>query len=281
MQTKEGKITTKDGLSLYWKGWIPEGKPKAVVHVMHGFAEHINRYMNVVNELVVDGYAIFGNDHRGHGRSEGVKGKRCHLNSFMEYIEDEKQFMEEVVKKEVPGVPYFVLGHSMGSIIATNFMAKYPEGVKGLVLSGTGSMPGPDIGKVTIILLQILSKIIPSIIVKSPLDPNFISRDKDVVKAYIEDPYVFEVLSPRLGEQMNTYLLIGAGKVKDVKTPVLIQIGAEDRSFSGKQELFDNFGSTDKKIYLYEGLRHEVYNELIEDRKKVLSDLHKWLNAHI
>jgi acylglycerol lipase len=70
METKEGKFSAKDGFSIFWKAFLPDGKPKAVVHTIHGYAEHIDRYKNVIDEIVPAGYAVIGNDHRGHGRSD-------------------------------------------------------------------------------------------------------------------------------------------------------------------------------------------------------------------
>ncbi len=278
MQTRDGTFTAKDGLSLFWKAFFPEGTPKAVVHIIHGYAEHIDRYKNVIDELVPAGYAVIGNDHRGHGRSGG---KHCHINSFDEYINDEHQFRNEVVRPMFPDIPYFLLGHSMGSLIAINYVERFPDGLRALVLSGTGSRPGPALNKATIFALQILSKIIPAVHVKSPLPPEFISRDPEVVKAYVEDPYVYKVLTPRLGEQMNTHLVLGAQNASKIKLPVLVQLGSEDTSFDGQDELFQAIGSQDKTLKRYQGLRHEVYNELIEDRTIVLADLHAWLDKHL
>ena len=278
METKEGKFSAKDGFSIFWKAFFPDGKPKAVVHIIHGYAEHIDRYKNVIDEIVPAGYAVIGNDHRGHGRSDG---KRGHVNSFQEYINDERQFSQDVVKPLFPDIPYFMLGHSMGSLIAINYVEQYPEGMQALILSGTGSRPGPGINKIMIIALKILSRLLPSIHVKSPLPPEFISRDPEVVKAYVDDPYVYNVLTPRLGEQMNTYIVIGAQNAGKIKLPVLIQRGSEDTSFSGQKDLFDAIGSQDKTFKVYQGLRHEVYNELPQDRKIVLADLHAWLDKHI
>jgi len=278
MKTETGKIKTVDGLSLYWKAWLPDGTPKAALQVIHGYAEHIDRYAFVVNELVPAGYALFGTDHRGHGRSDG---RRAYVNSFQEFIDDQRQFRREVILKALPGVPSFVLGHSMGSLIAMNLVEQYPEGLHGLILSGTGSAPGPEIGKPILIATRVLSRILPKIHVKSPLPPEFISRDTDVVKAYIADPLVFDVITPRLAEQMNTYLAIGASNAGRIEVPVLIQFGSFDTSFSGQKELFDALGSADKTFKRYIGLKHEVYNELPPDRAKVLADLHTWLDAHV
>ena len=278
MNTLSGTFTTQDGTTLYWKAWLPDGTPKAVIHLIHGYAEHIERYGNVVNELVPAGYAVFGNDHRGHGRSQGRRG---HVKSFQDFIEDERQFYTQVIRKELPDAPYFVLGHSMGSLIAMNYVEQNPDELKGLVLSGTGSQPGTDIPKILITLTKILSKILPAIHVKSPLPPEFISRDPDVVKAYVDDPLVYNVITPRLAHEMNRYVVLGAEKASMIKTPVLIQLGSQDTAFSGQKELYEKIGAKDKSFKLYDGLKHEVYNELPNDRAKVLSDLHTWLDRHV
>ena len=278
MKTQSGNFTAQDGTSIYWKGWTPDKAPKAVVHVIHGYAEHIDRYGNVVGELLPAGYAVFGTDHRGHGKSEG---KRGHVKSFQEFIDDEKQFWHNIIQTKFPGIPYFVLGHSMGSLIAMNYVEQNAVGMKGLILSGTGSLPGKDIPKILLTIINILSKILPAVHVKSPLPPEFISRDMDVVKAYIEDPLVYNVITPRLAYEMNRYVVIGAQNSGKIKIPVLIQLGSRDTAFSGQRELFEMIGSTDKTFKLYEGLKHEVYNELAADRAKVLADLKNWLDGHI
>jgi len=278
MKTQTGTCVAKDGTSLFWKEFAPDTTPKAVVHIIHGYAEHIDRYGNVVNELLPAGYAVIGNDHRGHGRSEGRRG---HVKSFQDFIDDEKQFRRDVIDKRFPGIPYFILGHSMGSLIAMNYVEQDAQDLRGLILSGTGSQPGADIPKMLIAATRILSKILPSVHVKSPLPPEFISRDKDVVQAYVNDPLVYNVITPRLAYEMNRYVVIGAQNASRIMIPVLIQLGSKDTAFSGQEELFEMVGAKDKTFKRYEGLRHEVYNELIEDRTRVLADLRHWLDQHV
>lgn len=278
MKTQSGTCVAKDGTAIFWKGCIPDTSPRAVVHIIHGYAEHIERYGNVINELLPAGYAAIGNDHRGHGRSGG---KRGHVRSFQDFIDDERQFYREVIKTRFPGIPYFVLGHSMGSLIAMNYVEQDATDIRGLVLSGTGSLPGTDIPKALLTITKILSTLLPSMHVKSPLPPEFISRDKDVVKAYVDDPLVYNVITPRLAYEMNRYVVIGAENAFKIKIPVLIQLGSKDTAFSGQRELFEMIGAEDKTFKLYDGLRHEVYNELIEDRIKVLADLRQWLDRHL
>ncbi|MDD3250198.1 MAG: lysophospholipase [Smithellaceae bacterium] len=278
MKTQSGNFKAQDGKSIYWKGWTPDNTPKAVVHVIHGYAEHIDRYGNVVGEFLPAGYAVFGTDHRGHGKSEG---KRGHVMSFQEFIDDEKQFQREVIRTKFPNLPCFVLGHSMGSLIAMNLVEQSAEGIRGLVLSGTGSRPGTDIPKILLAAIRILSSLLPSIHVKSPLPPEFISRDPEVVKAYVNDPLVYNVITPRLAHEMNRYVVIGAENSGKIQIPVLIQLGSRDTAFSGQKDLFEMVGTKDKTFKLYEGLKHEVYNELTQDRARVLQDLRTWLDAHV
>lgn len=278
VKTSDGTFPTRDGTSLYWKAWMPEGAPRAVIHLIHGYAEHVDRYGNVVNELVPAGYAIFGNDHRGHGRSPGRRG---HVKRFQDFIDDERWFFTDVIRKHIPDVPCLVLGHSMGSLIAMNYVEQYPDGVRALILSGTGSRPGTDIPAILIALTRVLSKIMPAFHVKSPLPPEFISRDPDVVKAYVDDPLVYDVITPRLAHEMNRYVVIGAQNASRIQMPVLIQLGSLDTAFSGQRELFEKIGSRDKTFKLYEGLRHEVYNELPADRATVLADLRAWIDSHV
>lgn len=280
MKTQSGNFKAQDGTPIYWKGWTPDdaARVKAVVHVIHGYAEHIDRYGNVVGELLPADYAVFGTDHRGHGKSEG---KRGHVLSFQEFIDDEKQFQRDVIRAKFPNLPCFVLGHSMGSLIAMNFVEQSAEGIRGLVLSGTGSRPGTDIPKILLAATRILSSLLPSIHVKSPLPPEFISRDPEVVRAYVEDPLVYNVITPRLAHEMNRYVVIGAENSGKIQIPVLIQLGSRDTAFSGQKELFEMVGAKDKTFKLYEGLKHEVYNELLEDRTRVLADLRTWLDKHV
>lgn len=280
MKTQSGNFKSQDGTSIYWQGWTPDdaSRPKAVVQVIHGYAEHIGRYGNVVGELLPAGYAVFGTDNRGHGKSEG---KRGHVMSFQEFIDDEMQFRREVIRTKFSGLPCFVLGHSMGSLIAMNLVEQNANEIQGLVLSGTGSRPGTDIPKILLTATKILSGLLPSIHVKSPLPPEFISRDPEVVRAYVEDPLVYNVITPRLAHEMNRYVVIGAENAGKIQIPVLIQLGSRDTAFSGQKELFEMVGAKDKTFKLYEGLKHEVYNELLEDRTRVLADLRTWLDKHV
>ena len=126
MKHFESEYEGTGGLKIYYQYWIPD-KPKAILQIVHGFAEHSGRYMNVVNELIPLGYALYANDHRGHGRSEGI---RNYVDTFDQYIEDEK-ILYKIISEQHPNMPIFMLGHSMGSLIALYFTKKYENLLKG------------------------------------------------------------------------------------------------------------------------------------------------------
>jgi len=114
MRHQEGSFAGVRNAGLYYQGWLPEGEPKAVLLVVHGLAEHSGRYMNLVNRFVPRGYALYGIDHLGHGRSEG---QRLVLERFSDYTEPLRTYAA-MVRCWQPGRPVFLVAHSMGGLIA-------------------------------------------------------------------------------------------------------------------------------------------------------------------
>ncbi len=278
MKSNENYFQGIRNTKLYYQSWIPDEDPKGVVIISHGYGEHSGRYMNVVNTLVPEGYAVFALDHRGHGKSEG---KRCHVNRFTDYMEDLAIF-EKIVREKYPDKPFHLVGHSMGSIIANHYMSKYADqnNYRSLTLSGTGAAPGPAINTVTRYMSKVLSVLLPGISIPSNLDPQFISHDEKVVEAYVNDPLVENKITPRLGNEMMNYVSNMIPAAKNVKVPVMMQLGSEDEAFhpNSWQNLFDSFTIEDKQFKIYDGFRHEVYNEL--EKEKALNDLKDWINSH-
>lgn len=280
MKHQESDFLGLDQKSIYYQAWLPEEEARAVLIIVHGFGEHSGRYKNVVNALESENIAIYGLDHRGHGKSEG---KQNHVNRFSDYLQDLTTF-EEIVKSKHPKTPLFLLGHSMGSLIATHFMAEHPDQKRysSLILSGTGSDFGPGISKVTIYLAKILSFIAPKLSLPSNLDPNFISHDEKEVESYKADPLVnYEKITARLGGEMMGRTKKMPQAATNISIPTLIQIGSEDEAFSAesRQPLADAINNEDKKLIIYDGCRHEVYNEV--KKEVVLDDLKSWINKFL
>ncbi len=186
MKQLDGQFKGNGYLNLYYQCWLPAYEPKAILLVVHGLAEHSGRYTNLVNYFVPRGYAVYGFDQRGHGKSDGVKG---YVDQFSCFGADLGNFLW-LVHSRHPGIKTFLVGHSMGGTIATIYAILHQDKFDGLVLSGALLGTPTDVAAVTIFAARILSLILP----KAGLyviDAEGISRDKSVVKAYLADPLVY------------------------------------------------------------------------------------------
>jgi acylglycerol lipase len=273
----EGEFKGLKDLKIFFQAWIPE-VPKAVIQLVHGGFEHSGRYQNVVNELIPDGYAIYADDHRGHGKSEGT---RNYVDFFDQFVEDEKIFYD-LIKENHSNLPIFMLGHSLGSFIAIYFTKKYEHLLNGLILSGTGTKPGKETSGFLKLIVKAFSKLTPKMKFNPRIDAKFLSHDSEVIEDYKSDLLVnTDAITARLGYEMvknfnNLKTTISISKIN-----LLVQCGSEDKLIGGRENLDDWFKMNDKTIKIYDGLYHEVYNEIEKDRKIVLKDLKDWLNSYI
>mgnify|MGYP000187108665 CR=1 FL=1 len=262
--------------NIYYQAWLPDGDAKAVLLVVHGLGEHSGRYMNVVNHFVPLGYAVYGLDHIGHGKSEGA---REFVKRFEDYA-DTLTIYYTMVKDWQPGKPVFLLGHSMGGLIASHYLLDHPD-FAGVIISAPAVKIGDAVSQATITMGKLMSAIAPKMGVLA-LDAGAISRDPAVVDAYANDPLVFHEKTPaRLAAEMLKAMSRVTEEAGTITLPMIIVQGGEDKLVdpSGAQMLYDKAQSKDKTLKLYPGLYHEVFNE--PERAQVLADVEEWLVAHI
>jgi alpha-beta hydrolase superfamily lysophospholipase len=279
MKHTEGRFTGRKGLSLYYQCWLPATDPKAILLVVHGWAEHSGRYTNLVNYFVSKGYAICALDHRGHGKSEGLRG---FVERFSDYLDDLKTFFD-IVRSEHGDTKIFLVGHSMGAIIATAYTVavSHQQELAGLIVSGVGVKPGSSISSALIPLARILSLLLPRLGIMV-LDASAISQDKAVVEAYVNDPLVYRgKITCRFGAEMLATLRKLPSEMPEINLPILIMHGTADRLCDpeGSRILYDQVNSKDKALKLYEGFYHEIFNE--PGHEQVLADMEAWLAARI
>jgi alpha-beta hydrolase superfamily lysophospholipase len=156
MQHEEGTFTGTGDLSLVWQAWLPDEPPRAVLVIVHGFGEHCGRYRHLVDYLVPRGFAIYGFDLRGHGRSEGQRGA---INSWDEFREDVARFLH-LVREAQPDSPLFLMGHSMGGLIVSNYAVNDQSGLTGVILSSP-QLAQPHVAPLLHAASRVLSKIRP------------------------------------------------------------------------------------------------------------------------
>ncbi len=273
----EGHFKGVRNANIYHQAWLPEGTVKAVLLVVHGLGEHCGRYMNVVNHFVPLGYAVYGLDHIGHGKSDG---RREFVEGFADFTSTLTIFYN-MVKGLQPGAPIFLLGHSMGGLIASYYLLEHQADFKGAVISAPSIKVSDNISKAIITIGKILSILVPKAGLIA-LDAGDVSRDPEVVKAYMEDPLVFHgKTSARLAAELLKAMLRVTAEADKISLPFIVLQGGEDKLVDpgGAQMLYDNAVSTDKTIKVYDGLYHEVFNE--PERAVVLKDVETWLAAHV
>lgn len=267
-----------DGVELYSSYWRPRGDARAVVALVHGIGEHAGRYTTLVTQLTAAGFAVCGFDHRGHGRSPGRKG---HIGSWTEYREDVRAFLG-TVEKQFPGRPVFLYGHSLGALIVTEYVIAYPGGgLVGVIVSGIPLQPTGVAKPHLVALARILSRVWPTFSISLGVDGSRLSRDKDVVRDYDEDPLVHHVGSMRWGAETLAAIERVRSRATAIQLPILILHGGDDKinSVEGSKELFEKVSSADKQLLIYPGGVHEPHNDI--DRAQVALDVEEWLNRHV
>jgi alpha-beta hydrolase superfamily lysophospholipase len=272
MQTEAGTLSGEP--ALYRRAWTPESDPRAAIVLAHGLAEHSGRYDAVAQALTGAGYAVHAIDLVGHGRSPG---RRCHVDRFGDYVASIIRLAHHA-RSQHPGVPLFMLGHSMGGLIATHALLSDPELFAGGLLSGPAILPAeaPPAWQMTI--GRWLSRLLPTVGLLQ-LDASLVSRDPDVVARYQSDPLVHGgKMSARLASELFEAMAQARDRAGDLHMPLLIQHGGADSltAPAGSRLLADRVGSADVTLHEYDGLFHEIFNE--PERDRVLGDVLAWLD---
>ena len=275
MDHVEGTFNGFEGLELYYQRWRPEGEPKAVLAVVHGLGEHSGRYSNVVDWFVPKGFAVYAFDLRGFGRSPGPRG---YINEWAEFRKDVRAFLELVHEQEL-GQSVFLLGHSMGGLIALEYVLHHPEKLTGVIASGPAL--AVDIPPLLMVLSKVLSRILPRFAFNTGLDATAISRDPVVVEAYVNDPLVHGLGTPRFGIEFPRAIEWTQAHAAEMKIPCLIVHGSADRLVptEGSHVFYENMTIVDKERQVYEGYYHEVFNDI--GKEQVLAAVEVWVEEHL
>ncbi|MGH2857373.1 MAG: lysophospholipase [Solirubrobacteraceae bacterium] len=273
MTHSEGSLTGIGGLALAWQRWAAPER-RALVVIVHGAGEHGGRYEHVAHRLVGEGFDVWALDHRGHGRSDGA---RALIDRVDHAVSDLDAFVVQA-SAAAAELPLFMLGHSMGAMIALRYCLSHQDRLAGLVLSGAlaalegVSAPLRAVGR----LLSVVAPRAPLI----AIEPALISRDPAVVEAYRADPLVHHGKLPaRTAAEIADAVESFPGTVGAITLPTLIVYGTADALCppAGSTMLGERIGADDLTVTAYEGLFHEVLNE--PERERVIADVLGWLSA--
>ena len=296
--------STVDGLVMHADLYIPE-KPRAIVHLMHGMCEHKERYEEFCNILARIGCVVMATDHRGHGESiseEIPLGYFADREGWLANLKDLNMFAGNI-KEQYRRLPYFIIGHSMGSLFATSYLKRFEDSISGVVFIGMpaagrnvattrklagaiAKMQGPK--KVSKTLMKGLSSFNDNI--RNPRTPfDWISYNKDNVDRYIEDPLCgFPFTNQAMFDLMSGMADVYSNKdwrVLKPNLPILFLVGQDDpvadvpEGFNRSLENLTNAGYRNIEATIYENMRHEILNET--GRKAVYKDILSWLDVQI
>jgi acylglycerol lipase len=272
---EEGRFPGSAGGEIAWQAWEVE-QPRAVVLLVHGYAEHSGRYGHVADRLTASSYAVWTLDHRGHGASDGVPGN---VESFATLRRD-LTTLRRMAEERHPDVPVFVVAHSLGGLIALDWLLDGgAAGLAGLVLSGAAV--DPSVGtRVEKLIAPVLSRLAPNLGV-SRLDATEVSRDPAVVAAYDADPHNYRgAIRARTGAETLAAIDRVMPRLRELTLPALVLHGGDDRIASpvGSRLVVEHLGGEDVVSREYEGLFHEIFNE--PERDAVLGEVVDWLDRH-
>jgi acylglycerol lipase len=277
MKQTEGFFKAVRDTNFYYQGWLPEGEAKAILFIVHGVGEYCGRYANVVNYFVPRGYAVYGLDHIGHGKSGG---DREVIKRFEDFTEPLTTYYKMVTGWH-PGLPVFIYGHSLGALITLFYLLDHQMDFKGAIISAPPIKIPDNISSMTIFMGKILSTIAPKTGILG-LDTSGLSHDQGVVALYDNDPLVFHgKITASISAGMLKAMIRVNEEASKITLLLFILQGSADRIVdpSGAQLLSDKVGSKDKTFKIYKGLYHEVHNET--DCDTMFKDLETWLTERV
>ena len=275
-----GKTATSDGLELFWQSWRPQ-QPLGTIVLIHGLAEHSGRYSATAEYFARHGWAIYACDLRGHGLSpDGHNPGRVHVDDFDDYARDVDAILS-LARERYPDLPCVILGHSMGGLISLRYAIRYPDALDGAVISspGLGAHPDAQPPKLLELAVRVLSWLSPRSLFPTDLDSNAISRDPEVVRAYIDDPLVSEKVSARWYTSITRCMADMQDKAKELRIPALLmQSGADTlvdpettRRWAARVPV-ENI-----EFVMWDGLYHEMFNE--PEKDQVRARVVDWLQG--
>jgi alpha-beta hydrolase superfamily lysophospholipase len=263
------------GLKVFVRSWQPEGKPRAVVVINHGFKSHSGYYEWTAEQLTQNRLAVYALDMRGHGRSEG---EPLFVNEMADYVDDLAKVIAFAKQRE-GALPTFVLGHSAGGVVASMYMLDHQSEVTGFICeSFAHEVPAPDFA---LAILKGIGNIAPHAHVLKLKDEDF-SRDPKAVERMGSDPLV----SKQGYEAQTIAELVRADErlkkeFSRITLPLLILHGTADRAAKphGSQVFHERASSEDKTLKLYDGHFHDLLNDL--GKESVMADITEWILARV
>lgn len=267
-----GALSASDGTRLFYRDWRVATE-RGKVLLVHGLGEHGQRYAELASRLNGLGLSVRVYDHRGHGQSGGARGALTHSTDL---VDDLVLVYDKFTGADGP--PPFLLGHSLGGLVAAHFAAQKRRPLRGLILSSPAL--ALRMSRFQKALLSLTRHLVPNLAVPNELELDALSHDASVIAAYRADPLVHGKVTPRLVSYMLDAIAQTQELAAHIETPTLMLVAGADRlvDADGSKVFFEHLGASDRTLKWYDDACHEIFNEDSARRERVLADLCKWLD---
>jgi len=264
------------GTALFRRVWRPAGPPRGMVINLHGLGDHSGLYPTLVDHFVARGFSVHGPDLRGNGRSPGQRAYVARWDVFREDL----RCVVELVRAEEPNVPVFLLGNSLGGLIALEYALHHPEGLRGVIAAspplGRLGIPAP-----LLLLGRVMSKILPRFALRTGMDLGGLARDPVVTRTVLADPLFHRWGTARLSTEVAAAIARVHAGAPHFPLPVLVLHGGADRMVlpDGSREFIAAVGHPDRQLLEYPEAYHVLFADL--GRERVLTDVEHWAVARL
>jgi acylglycerol lipase len=271
---EEQTLTTEAGAELFSQRWVPNGRPRAALALVHGWGDHSGRFAHVGEALAREGYALCAVDLPGHGRTKGKRGDGSR-DRFLEALDASVAD----ARRRFPGVPVYLYGASMGgAIVLIRALTRAPDAAGVIVTSPLIRLAGPA-PALKVAAARLLSRVLPGLIMSNPLDLTLLSRDPSVAEAAAGDPLYHNKVSTKLGWDTIAWGDWFDRQGGPFPLPLLVMIGSRDR-------IVDPAATTalvgrltgDVTLKAWDGMYHELHNE--PEKSEVLAYVVSWMRRH-
>jgi len=277
VQRNHGYLEGVGGLRLHYRAW-EAAHPRAGIVLIHGLSDHSGRYDEFGATMASYGISCFAADLRGHGGSEGRHG---YVARFDVFLQDADRFRREVQGLVDPSCRLFLLGHSMGGLIALRYLEEYESPYAGAIIASPWLATALPLPRWKTSTAPLLARLLPSLPMAAGIAPADLSHDEDVVRAYAADPLVHDTVTPRLFAEASAAMGLVFQRAERLSTPLLFLIAGNDRLVDANRAsaFAGSLPQGDVTIRTFPGLYHELLNEL--ERQTVIAEIREWISARL
>lgn len=293
-------LRAQDGIGLFCRSWAPmaasaavlgngpaspsiasaseplsvtASPPRAVIVIAHGLADHSGRFTHVAEHFAGLGYAVYAYDHRGQGKSGGARG---HVERFEQFYDD-LGCVVRTAKERFPGRKLFLIGHSMGGLIVLGYASAHPAAIDGVIASSPCLELRMKVAEFTRRLVMAISRIAPKIALDTGIPAENLSHDKEIVADYKADEIRYPKITTRFYVEFDRAMRDVRAGAGSFSTPCLFMPGGADPicSTESTAAFYEADPCSDKKLVVWDGLFHEIFNE--PEKDQVLATADAWI----